>query len=408
MQRSGEPFTQYRQESAQSTQRIATLKGDHLDITVAKKSKIDGVANPKHNQTWISVANTVEITQPQALEEDAGNGPHTTTLTTEYIPLGQPWRPTPKAKPVIDGPQMAKVVGPPGEEIYCDQWGRIKIQFPWDRYGKSNDRSSCWVRVSQNWAGGQFGHMAVPRIGHEVIVDFLEGDPDQPIVTGRTYHVVNQPPYKLPINKTRMTIKSKTHKGEGFNELRFEDQNGQQEVFIHAEKDQNNVVKNDETTKVGHDRTEDIGNNETIAIGVDRKETVGNDENVAIGNNQVLTVGGNQTETVGNNANTTIGGNQVGLVQGNKAETIAIAKALSVGAAYQVRVGAAKNETVGLSSTEQVGIMKHILAGKRFELVVGSSSLILNSDGTIILKGKDILIDSGTQTTVKGKMVEIS
>ncbi|MBQ4892344.1 type VI secretion system tip protein VgrG, partial [Shewanella sp. MMG014] len=109
----------------------------------------------------------------------------------------------------------AIVVGPENEEIFCDEYGRVKVQFPWDRYGESNEHSSCWVRVSQGWAGGQYGMMAVPRIGHEVIVSFLEGDPDQPIITGRTFHSANLTPYSLPAHKTRTVLKTQTHKGEG-------------------------------------------------------------------------------------------------------------------------------------------------------------------------------------------------
>ncbi|MBQ4769825.1 type VI secretion system tip protein VgrG, partial [Pectobacterium versatile] len=143
------------------------------------------------------------------------------------------WRAAMPYKPMVDGPQIATVVGPTGEEIYCDQYGRVKLQFPWDRYGASNDQSSCWVRVSQGWAGGQYGMIAIPRIGHEVIVSFLEGDPDQPIVTGRTFHATNRPPYDLPAHKTRTVLRTETHQGEGFNELRFEDQAGQEEIYIH-------------------------------------------------------------------------------------------------------------------------------------------------------------------------------
>jgi type VI secretion system secreted protein VgrG len=134
-------------------------------------------------------------------------------------------------------------------------FARVKFKFPWDIEGPSDENASCWIRVSQYWAGTKWGGMAIPRIGQEVIVSFLEGDPDQPIITGRTYNANNMPPYDLPAEKTKMTIKSRTHKGEGFNELRFEDEAGREEVFIHAQKDQNNVVLNDETTEVGHDRT---------------------------------------------------------------------------------------------------------------------------------------------------------
>ena len=149
---------------------------------------------------------------------------------------------------------MAHVVGPPGEEIYCDDWGRVKIQFPWDRYGKNNDLSSCWIRVAQNWAGGAWGHMAIPRVGHEVIVDFLEGDPDQPIVTGRTYHTANPPPYRLPQHKTRMTIKSRTHKGSGYDELRFEDEKAKEQIYLHGQKDYDIIIENDRKEWIRHDR----------------------------------------------------------------------------------------------------------------------------------------------------------
>ena len=146
----------------------------------------------------------------------------------------------------------------------------------------------------KGWAGAQYGNMMIPRIGHEVLVKFLNGDPDQPIVVGRTYHSTTEPPYELPKHKTRMTIKSKTHKGNGFNELRFEDEMGREEVFIHAEKDLNHIVKHDETTQVGHDRTEQVGRNETIHIGNDRMETVGQDEDLTINRDQIRSIGRNR------------------------------------------------------------------------------------------------------------------
>ncbi|NOH51239.1 type VI secretion system tip protein VgrG, partial [Vibrio rotiferianus] len=299
-----------------------------------------------------------------------------------------------------DGPMIAKVVGPAGEEIYCDEHGRVKVHFPWDRESEQNEHSSCWVRVSQGWAGAQYGFMAVPRIGHEVIVSFLHGDPDQPIITGRTYHATNTPPYPLPANKTRTVIRTETHQGDGFNEIRFEDQASQEEIFIHAQKDQNNVVNNDETTKVGHDRSEDVGNDENINIGQNRTETVGNDETITIGNNRTETVGGNEVVTVkGNTAETTAIA---------KAETVGAAKALSIGAGYQVSVGASKNVSVGLTYTEQVGMLRKVDVGKRFELVCGESKLVMNADGTILISGNKVSISGNKKVEVDGKIVEIN
>ncbi len=190
---------------------------------------------PDLDGKYLLVSVTHNGTQPQALAEGAGDGETLYNNTFICIPEDIPYRAERKVKPVIDGPHIATVVGPESEEIYVDEYSRVKVQFPWDRYGRSDENSSCWVRVAQNWAGPMFGHIAIPRIGQEVLIEYLEGDVDQPILVGRTYHASNLPPYKLPDNKTRMTIKSKTHKGDGYNELRFEDEKGREEVYIHAE-----------------------------------------------------------------------------------------------------------------------------------------------------------------------------
>jgi len=157
-------------------------------------------------------------------------------------------------KPVVRGTQTAFVVGPSGEEIYTDEHGRIKVQFQWDREGKMDEKSSCWIRVGQMWASAKWGSIFIPRIGQEVIVDFLEGDPDRPIVIGCVYHGNNKPPYDLPDHKTRSTIKSWSSKeGQGFNEIRFEDKKGKEQIFIHAESNQDIRIKNDLYEWVGRD-----------------------------------------------------------------------------------------------------------------------------------------------------------
>ena len=158
------------------------------------------------------------------------------------------------------------VTGPAGEEIFCDEHGRVRVKFHWDRYHGMTEASSCWVRVSQAWAGPGFGNLAIPRVGQEVIVDFLNGDPDQPIIMGRTYHEDNRSPGDLPGTKTQMTIRSKTYKGSGFNELRFEDATSNEQVYIHAQKNMDTEVLNDRTTDVKHDHTETIGNDQKITV----------------------------------------------------------------------------------------------------------------------------------------------
>ena len=196
----------------------------------------------------------------------------TTTFQAQItaMPSSIPFRParvTPK--PTVQGPQTAVVVGKAGEEIWVDKYGRIKVKFPWDPEPAADETSSCWVRVTQNWAGKRWGVFFCPRIGQEVIVDFLEGDPDRPIVTGRVYNAENMPPYDLPANQTQSTIKSNSSKGgQGFNEIRFEDKKGEEDIFIHAEKNTDIRVKND--------RFENIGNNRHLVIEKDKFEHVKN------------------------------------------------------------------------------------------------------------------------------------
>ena len=161
------------------------------------------------------------------------------------------------------------MVGPSDQEIWTDAYGRVKVQFHWDRRGTRDGKSSCWVRVAEVWAGARFGALHLPRIGQEVIVEFLEGDPDQPIVTGRVYNADNMPPYALPEHKTQSGIKSRSSRDgtpENFNELRFEDKKGAEEVYLHAERNLREVVENERLTEVGANRTETIGGDQTLTV----------------------------------------------------------------------------------------------------------------------------------------------
>ncbi len=404
----GQAFTKIRLEYLRREAHLASGRSNQPLIRAGYRFDIEQHLNKEMNSKWTTVEVLHKGTQPQALEEGGGHGATTYSNAFKVIPSKETWRATPQPKPGIDGPMIAIVAGPPGEEIYCDEHGRVKVHFPWDRESKQDESSSCWVRVSQGWAGGHHGMVSIPRIGDEVIVSFLNGDPDQPIIIGRTYHATNPPPYNLPAHKTRTVIKTHTHLGDGFNELRFEDQAGSEEIFIHAQKDQNNVVLNDETTNVGHDRSEDIGNDEIINIGSNRTETVGSNETVSVGANRTETVGGNETVTITGNETVTIKGNQVETTAIAKAETVGAAKALTIGAGYQVSVGASKNESVGLTYTEEVGMLRKLIIGKRFEVVCGGSQLVLNSDGTIVLKGKKIAISGAKKVEIDGKLVEVN
>ncbi len=390
----GKPFTENRITALRHDVRIAQVQGDDVRLQPGLSFTLTGHPRDDLNVHWRVNSVAHKGSQFTSLQEEAAGVNQSTRYeqTAQLVPGRTEWRPPPLDKPRVDGPHMATVVGPPGEEIYCDEWGRVKVSFPWDRESNNDEFSSCWVRVSQGWAGGSWGAMAIPRIGQDVVIQYVNGDPDQPMITGRTYCGNQLPPYDLPDHKTRMTIKSQTHKGDGFNELRFEDELGRQEVFIHAEKDQNNVVKHNETTFVGNDRSERVDHNETISIGDHRTEDVGKNETISIGANRRVTIGANKTET------------------------IALAKALTIGAGYQVSVGAAMNTTVGLSQSEQVGIHKSVIVGNRFNITagdelsitVGKASLVMKSDGTVLINGSNFDFSATGPVQINGKDVDIN
>lgn len=246
------------------------------------------------------------------------------------IPAAIPYRPariTPR--PVVQGPQTATVTGPSGSEIHTDKWGRVVVRFHWDRNpdGSKDDSCSCWVRVSQGWAGKNWGMMHIPRVGHEVIVDFLEGDPDRPVVTGRVYNNDNMPPWALPANKTQSGIKSDSSLGGGgSNEFRFEDKKGSEEVYFHAEKDLNSLIENNEDRKVGGkgtgNRTTTIKSDDTLTIGKNLTSDIGVNKKTTVGANFDENIGANETRLVGGNIMETVGGNETRMVGGSIMQTV--------------------------------------------------------------------------------------
>jgi type VI secretion system secreted protein VgrG len=367
----------------------------------------------------VSVTHTATVSD---YESGTGGADSEYSCSFEAQESKTPFRaPRTTRKPFVQGPQTAIVVGPSGEEIHTDEYGRVKVQFHWDRYGKADENASCWVRVSQVWAGKQWGAMHIPRMGHEVIVDFLEGDPDQPIVTGRVYNADNMPPYGLPDNKTQSGLKSRSSKGgspDNFNEIRFEDKKGGEEMYIHAEKNQTIVVENDKSESVGHDNTESVGNDETIEVGNNRAKTVGVNQSEAIGSNKTIDVGANHMETIGANktmsvganhtesigANMTIdvGANKTETVAINTAETIGVAKELSIGAAYQVSVGAAMSETIGASKTENIGASKSVSVGSDSSEQIGSNQTVAAGKDIAVTSGKKMSLTAGDDFAVSG------
>ncbi|WP_367990458.1 type VI secretion system tip protein VgrG [Vibrio sp. NTOU-M3] len=342
----GKAFNQIRLDYLRRDAHTATGKSNHPQLQSGYKFDLQEHLDTALNRDWLVVQVHHQGTQHQALEEEGGNG--TTTYTNQFklVPANITWQATPQSKPQVDGPMIATVVGPEGEEIFCDEHGRVKIHFPWDRYSNGDDKSSCWVRVSQGWAGSQYGMMAIPRIGHEVIVSFLNGDPDQPIITGRTYHATNTSPYTLPDNKTKTVIRSETHQGSGFNEISFEDQAGVEQVYLHAQKDFDAEIKNDHTTHIKHDKHLTVENDSFTQVKNNQHTTIGAESRNKVGADATVNINGSLHQKVA--ATTAIdSGEEVHLKGGNKVVLDAGSEiTIKAGGAF-VRVDAAGVHLVG-------------------------------------------------------------
>jgi type VI secretion system secreted protein VgrG len=321
--------------------------------------------------------------------------------TFTCIPAALPYRPLRTTrKPVVDGTQTAVVVGPAGEEIFTDKYSRVKVQFHWDREGKNNADSSCWVRVSTLWAGKQWGVIHIPRIGQEVIVDFLEGDPDQPIIMGSVYNADQMPPYGLPGSKTQSGIKSRSSlQGSpvNYNEIRFEDKKGSELVTVHAEKDQSIEVEHDEAHWVGHDRKKTIDHDETTHVKHDRTETVDNNETITVhgqrketvDKNETITIHQNRTETVDQNETISVGGSRTRTVSKNETVTVTLMRTHTVGINEMINVGAAQEITVGAFQTITVGAYQAISTGAYQKITVGADQTVSVTGQQTVSVGKD-------------------
>ncbi|MET0252181.1 MAG: type VI secretion system tip protein TssI/VgrG [Novosphingobium sp.] len=266
----------------------------------------------------------------------------------EAIPADVQYRaPQVTRRPVALGPETAVITGPPGEEIHVDKYGRVKVQFTWDREGRLDDNSSCWIRVSQT---GGLGNIILPRIGHEVLIDFINGDPDRPIVVGRVFNESHMPLYELPAHKTKALWRTKTYGASGSygpavaldtgapraNELRFEDKGGSEEVFLHAERDMN--------TRVRHEETHHVGKDQFVEIGQNRKEKVGSDETIEIGKNRTEKVGTDETIQVGRNRSVQIGQN----------DTLKVGQKLVIEAGTEIEIKAGAKITISVGSSKIV------------------------------------------------------
>jgi len=327
----------------------------------------------------------------------------------------------------IHGIQSATVVGPAGEEIHTDEYGRVRVQFHWDRVGTGDERSSAWIRVATPWAGENFGLTSIPRIGTEVLVQFLDGNPDRPIITGMVPNASNMPPWSLPANKTQSGVLTRSTPGGGYanaNAIRFEDKKGMEQLWLHAEKDQLTEVEHDEAKWVGNDRRKTIDRDETSHIKRNRTETVDNDETITVHNNrtqrvdahETISIGGNRGKSVERNEKDSIARNWSTYVGKTKTETIGMAymqnvglgRLENVGLGYSVNVGAIMTTVIGASQITKVGQKISISAGDELEIAVGAATFVMRSDGTVIINGTRFEFEASGPVQISGKDVDIN
>jgi type VI secretion system secreted protein VgrG len=402
----GDAYAKVRLEELQATSDRREAESNARGVAVGGLFTLSAHPVEAHNKEYL-VVSARYVVRSHGLEtnvKDTADQEEIYRASLVAIESSRPFRPARVTrKPVVRGVQTAVVVGQSGEEIWTDNYGRIKVKFPWDRADGADEKSSCWIRVAQVWAGSGFGAIHIPRLGQEVIVDFLEGDPDRPIVTGRVYNGDNAVPYDLPGNQTQSGIKSRSSKGgaaSNFNEFRFEDKKGSEQVVFHAEKDHIAVVKNDEMIQINHDRSKTIDNNETVLVKGNRNETVNKNETVHIGATRSKTISSSETITIGTTRTTTIAAAEVIAVGG--------AQNIDVGAAQITVVGGLRSATVGAADSVSVGGSRSVSVGSNLSTTVGGGSTIdVGKDETLTVKGarsanigKDDTIEIGKKLTI--------
>jgi type VI secretion system secreted protein VgrG len=392
-----------------------------------------GVTTPSAGDAGRAASSYLVVQVDHAARNNYQDGRRAASVYTNQarcVASQTPWRPqrhSTSADTRIYGPQTALVVGPPGEEIYTDRFGRVRLQFHWDRIGAKDEKSLCWVRVMSSWAGDRFGHISLPRVGQEVVVMFMDGNCDRPMVVGSVYNARNMPPWNLPENKTQSGILTRSTRKGGYanaNALRFEDMKGKEQLWLHAEKDQLTEVEHDEDKWVGNDRRKTIDRDETSHIKHDRTETVDHDETITVHNNrteqvdmnETVGIGGNRVKSIGKNRKDDIGKNWSTYVGRMKTETVGMAymqnvglgRMENVGLAYNLNVGTIMATVVGINQVTKVGKTIAITAGDELSITVGLARLTMTADGKVFINGSQVSVEATGPVQISGKDVDVN
>lgn len=389
----GEYYAKVRLDEFQAGYEVVTAESNARGIACGYSFKVSGI--PESNDLEYLVTSARYSIFADAYESTL-NPDNEPLFRVEFtaIPLTQAFRPqrlTPW--PRIRGPQTAMVVGPAGEEIDTDQFGRVKVQFPWDRRGKADENSSCWIRVAQVWAGKAWGAMFIPRIGQEVIVEYIEGDPDRPLITGRVYNGESTVPYPLPTNKTISTIKSNSSKGGGgFNEFRFEDKKGSENIFLYGQKDQNIQILNDCFETIGHDRHLIVKNMQIEHIQVDRHETIDRDHQEHVKRDRHTIIDGKEAKSVGGSLSLKVGGDVAEQFQSNHSE--------QVSEDYYLK---ADNIVIEATTNLTIKVGQSYIAIEASGITIGTTGTIQlqDSQGTSVKSDMAIQMQGGTNVQIK-------
>ena len=366
----GSNYVRTRLEELHTQYEKATGEGNVRTLYTGGLFTLHGYHREDQNREYLVISSTYHL-QGGGYGNNSQDDEDSYQCSFEVINSQQQYRSsrlTPK--PIVQGPQTAIIVGPTGEEIYTDEFGRVKVQFHWDRYGKNDENSSCWTRVSYSWAGKKWGSISLPRIGQEVIISFVEGDPDQPIITGRVYNADNMPPYELPANATQSGVKSRSSKDgsiDNFNEIRFEDKKGSEEIYIHAELNQKNIVENNTTINIGNDRSITIKGDHTENVTHNHEEIIGGDQIINITGDQKVVIEGDHIENIKCDHKETIDGDQIIKITGDKTETIG-------GPVEKSTTGSSKETNWSFKETTTHGFHTDIYYGLKDESFYGAKT----------------------------------
>ena len=429
----GKSLAEIRLQQLRTGREIVEGESDCRPFTPGFKFELSGHPRDALNAEYLLIGVRHSGAQPQAMEEESGGEEGGTTVYTNRfyaIPATVPFRPRRRTpRPVVEGVQTAIVTGSSGEEIHVDEHGRVKVHFHWDREGSHDDKSSCWVRVAQLQTSGS---MLLPRVGWEVIVDFQEGDPDRPIIIGRLHNGGEPGPYALPENKTQMSFRSSTSPGgAGANEIRLEDSSGKMHFFMHASKDMNIVVENNQTLlvevddeghvkgkqtlKVDGNQSDTIGGNRTIEVTGDHTESIKGKMDLKVKGDETIAVDGGRKDTVKGVSETKIDGNVTEKYGGKHELDVTGDETIKIGGAWKQQAKSLKHviqttskETVAATKKTTVGGMYTIVAAGKFG--VTGSSVAIKSAGKIAIEATTIEIKASAKIELQagGNTISLS